>query len=401
MSLFRSLFARDTAFRKTRQLKATLRSNMGKQKPPRAFPYTDDSRQPRARRLIKIYALGGTIVGETLSAGKVSEYEPGAGHIQSVLNAIPGMSERVDCRVDATLFNGGSPDMTDKVLINLAKAIERDFQSDADIDGWVVTHGTDTLEETAFFLDSTRSDDMRKPIVVTGAMRPANSISSDGSMNLAEAICVAAAGESATRPVMVVLNDLILPARFAAKTSANSLDAFQAGPFGAIGIVRDLKPIFYLRGDQGTASNHFSLDQLDAEKGLPSVAILYGHPDMHPQLAAKVVEMGARGLILAGMGAGCWTNEAGAELKKVALPRPGSSWEAERDDTEGRVPVVASFRTAWGFVGNDSEVFGLGKLAIGSGFLNPCKARIQLQLCLATGADFEERFRRDTLLEAE
>ncbi|KAJ3457750.1 hypothetical protein MRS44_014891 [Fusarium solani] len=224
---------------------------------------------------------------------------------------------RVD---DQQICNLGSPDLNSEVLISLSQQIERDLMDDS-VSGVV-------------------SD---KPVVLVGSMRPASSLSPDGPMNLLEAVRLASCKDAKGRGTMIVLNDRICSARFTTKINANRVDAFKAG-------------------DQG---------RLDPSKGLPKVNILCGHPELEAELFAESIRCGAKGIVLAGMGAGCWSKDGGKAISKVR-------------EEGGLISIIVSYRTAYGFVDSANELYGLGEWAIGGGFLNPPKCRIQLQLCLAT-----------------
>lgn len=133
-------------------------------------------------------------------------------------------------------MNIGSQDMNDQVWLTLAKKIDADCSK---TDGFVITHGTDTLEETAYFLDLTVKCD--KPVVLVGAMRPATAMSADGPFNLYNAVVTAADPQSANRGVLVAMNDTVLDARDVTKTNTTAVQTFQSPNFGPLGYIHNGK----------------------------------------------------------------------------------------------------------------------------------------------------------------
>lgn len=314
---------------------------------------------------ITIYATGGTIAAAASSADQTKGYQVEMG-IQALIDAVPQLCKVSNVR-GVQIANKDSINIDSKVLISLAQTIQEDLESPY-IQGAVVTHGTDTLEETAFFLDLTVNSE--KPVVVTGAMRPATAISADGPMNLLSSVVLAGTEDAKGRGVMIVLNDRIGSARFTTKVNANQLDAFRAAEEGALGVFDNIQPIFFYPASRPLGHRHFDISDLSADEKLPQVDVLYGHQEFNINLFKSAIEYGAQGMVLAGLGAGFWPTAATDEIKRTL--------------SETDIPVVVSRRPAWGFVGKPE--IGVG---IGAGFLNPQKARVQLQLSLATGLDAE------------
>ena len=319
-----------------------------------------------------IYATGRTIAGAADSHHATASYKSGVITVDELIKAAPEILEFANIE-GRQACNVGSPDITSEIMIRMAQDIEADLQQDH-IAGVVVTHGTDTIEETAFFLDLTVKS--KKPVVLVGAMRPATARSADGPMNLLEAVRLAASPSARKRGAMVVLNDRIYPARSTTKLNANRLEAFGAGDIGSLGTFENAQPVFFHAPSRALGWRHYDISNLRPDKGLPKVNILYGSPECDVQLIKASLKSGAKGIVLAGMGAGCWTTTGGQVLGERIEP--------------GEFPVIASYRTAWGFVTARSYIYGLGDWAIGGGFLNPPKCRIQLQLCLATNMSMEE-----------
>ncbi|KAJ4205245.1 Asparaginase [Fusarium falciforme] len=315
-----------------------------------------------------IYATGGTIAGAAPSSTSTAMYQSGALRVDELIRGLPEL-EHVAEITSQQICNLGSPDLNSEILISLSQQIERDLMDDS-VSGVVVTHGTDTIEETAFFLDLTIKSD--KPVVLVGSMRPASSLSPDGPMNLLEAVRLASCKDAKGRGTMIVLNDRICSARFTTKINANRVDAFKAGDQGYLGTFENSMPNFFYPPVRANCWRHFDICRLDASKGLPKVNILCGHPELEAELFAESIRCGAKGVVLAGMGAGCWSKDGGKAISKAR-------------EEGGIISIIASYRTAYGFVDGANELYGLGEWAIGGGFLNPPKCRIQLQLCLATG----------------
>ncbi|KAH7029791.1 Asparaginase/glutaminase, partial [Microdochium trichocladiopsis] len=234
--------------------------------------------------------------------------------------------------------------------------------------GVVVTHGTDTMEETAFFLDLTLRTE--KPVVMVGSMRPATAISADGPINLLEAVTLAASPTAKGRGTMIVLNDRIASAYYTTKTNANSLDTFKAVEQGYLGFFANIKPFFYFEPSLAMGKPYFDISAT-AVDALPQVDILYGYQGANPALAEAAVATGAKGLVLAGVGSGYWT-DAGNEAIDRVIRDHGTA-------------VVYSRRPGDGF----AERTGSAS-TYGSGLLNPQKTRIMLQLALNAGYGIEQ-----------
>lgn len=260
--------------------------------------------------------------------------------------------------------NVDSESINKTILLDLNKRINAELAK-PEIAGVVVTHGTDTLEETAFFLDITTNSS--KPVVIVGAMRPATALSADGPLNLLQAVILATSPNARNRGVMITLNDRIGSAYYTTKNNANSLDTFYSTEAGQLGFFINQVPYFYFSPAQPIGKQHFDLSGVT---NLPMVDILYAHQDMDPQLFNSSYANGARGIVFAGVGAG--------GLSKTA------STAAYALYNQTGVPIVASHRPVDGFVPDESDY------AIASGFYNPQKARVLLQMCLAKGYSREQ-----------
>jgi L-asparaginase len=237
------------------------------------------------------------------------------------------------------------------------------------VDGIVITHGTDTMEETAFFLNLVvRSE---KPVVLVGAMRPATAISADGPMNLYNAVAVAADPALRGRGVLVVANDEIHFAREVAKTNTTQVGTFRATHRGLAGLVNAGR--IHLYGPpirRHTHRTEFVLPPTIAR--LPRVDIVYAHSGMGPELIDAGVGAGARGLVIAGVGDG--------NMSARALAAAGAAAKAG-------VAVVRSSRTGGGVVERNIEIDDDRLGFIASDELNPQKARVLLMLGLTRTSD--------------
>ena len=308
---------------------------------------------------IVILATGGTIAGSAASNTQTTGYKAGAIGVQTLINAVPEMSKIAHVEGEQ-VANIGSENMTSDIILELSKRVNALLARDY-VDGVVITHGTDTLDETPYFLNLTVKSN--KPVVFTAAMRPATAISADGPMNLLEAVTVAADPDARGRGVMVVLNDRIGAARFVTKTNATSLDTFRAPEEGYLGVVVGGKPQFETRVDKiHTLRSVFDVRQL---KTLPKVVIIYGYQDDPEYMYDAAIAHHADGIIYAGTGAGSVRSAAG--IKKAQ---------------QAGIVVVRASRTGSGVVPPDDSQPGLV-----SDSLNPAKARILLMTALTQTKD--------------
>ncbi|KAF8541078.1 putative L-asparaginase 2 [Trichophaea hybrida] len=311
---------------------------------------------------VTIYATGGTIAGSASSNTDTTAYTPGVLGVQVLINTVPELVN-ISNVAGVQFSNVASGEITPNMLLNLSQIISKDLQTGSA--GAVITHGTDTLEETAFFLDLTiRSP---KPVVLVGAMRPATAISADGPMNLLEAVTLAASPKAQNRGAMIVLNDRIGSAYYTSKTNSNSLDTFQAVDAGFLGNFVDVVPRFYYAPALPTNKPFFDISSTTA---LPKVEIIYSYQGVDPEIVFDAVRRGAKGLVIAGMGAGSFPEDADAAVLKVV--------------EDYGTTVVYSHRTMDGYVPS-APVGG-----IAGGFFNPQKARYLLMLALNAGYDYEK-----------
>ena len=261
------------------------------------------------------------------------------------------------------ICNVNSDDITEEVWLTLVNTINKMAQ-DPEVKGFVITHGTDTIEETAYFLNLTVKTD--KPVVMTGSMRPSTSISADGPMNLYEAVCLAASEEAIGKGVLIVFSDRIYSGRAVMKTSTYSVMAIAAGETGAMGLIRDGEVFLYESpAMKHTVDTEFDVSELSS---LPKVYVLYFNVDADPELLRFAAEH-ADGLVIAGAGAGEFSEK----------------WiEAIHELT---IPIVISSRIDDGVITKDNL---LCENTVAANNLSPQKAAILLRLAL-TGDVSQER----------
>ena len=319
------------------------------------------AQQAVAQARVLVLGTGGTIAGQA-SARAGNAYDSGKVSAADLVAAVPGMDKLA--QISAEQISAiGSQDMNDKVWFDLVKRIRTAIEK-KEADGIVITHGTDTMEETAFFLQNVLETDI--PVVMVGSMRPSTAIGADGPANLYEAVRVAAAPESRGRGVLVVLNDTIHGARWAQKTNTTSVQTFRspdAGPVGYVdtGSIRFLQPAVAAKGPK--------LKLPDAAP-LPRVDIVYSHANMDAAPIEDAVKRGAKGIVLAGVGDGNSSKSAIDAL--AAAAKQG-------------VVVVRSSRVGSGFVNRNVEVNDDELGFAVSLDLNPQKARVLLELLIANG----------------
>jgi len=310
---------------------------------------------------VAILATGGTIAGQKQADNASAlSYESGKLSAKDLISAVPGLEQLATLNAEQ-IASVGSQDMNDKIWFSLARKIKSLADSKA-ADGIVITHGTDTLEETAFFLNCVL--DPSVPVVLTGAMRPASALSADGPANLFEAVKVAADARSKNKGVMVVLNDAIHSPLWVTKTDTTNVATFQSGHSGPMGYV-DAADLHYTQASASQKPFTLPLPEGDA---LPRVEIIYSHSNMDDQLIKSAVSNGAKGIVLAGVGDG---NTSATALKTLEAARK-----------EGVVVVRAS-RVQNGAVKRNVEVNDDQSGFVVSPGLNPAKARVLTQLLIA------------------
>src|SRR6185369_17114358 len=230
-----------------------------------------------AKKNIVILATGGTIAGAA-ATGTQSGYTSGAVGIDTMINAVPGITKLANIKGEQ-IANVGSQDMSFEILLKVAKRINELAKSSA-VDGIVITHGTDTMEESAFFLNLTVKTN--KPVVMVGSMRPSTAVSADGPLNLYNAVGVAADPNAGGRGVLVVMNDWILDAHSLTKTSTTAVQTLMSPIRGAVGVANYGKNDFYKRPEWlHTTESEFDISNVTA---MPRVDIIFASADMSADL---------------------------------------------------------------------------------------------------------------------
>ncbi len=303
------------------------------------------------RPRIVLLATGGTIAGIG-ELGKDIGYQSGSLPAEKIAGVVPGLSDIAEIKT-IQVCNLNSDDMTDSIWIDLAQRIN-DLSREPDTDGFVVTHGTDTLEETAYFLNLTVKTE--KPVVVTGAMRPATSNAPDGPANLLLAVQAAASDANRGKGVLVAFGGALIPARAVVKNHTSSLDA--------ITLDSDAQE----PGRRHTTSTEFDVSGL---KALPKVPVLYFNVDADPGFV-EYAASNSDGIVIAGAGAGEFSQAWRSALERC------------------KVPVVVSSRTGCGPVLQETMVC---PNAVAAGTLQPAKAAVLLRLALTRTRDTEELIR--------
>ncbi|WP_375454964.1 asparaginase [uncultured Methylobacterium sp.] len=246
---------------------------------------------------VVVLATGGTIAGAGADAANSATYKAAKVGVEQLIAAVPQMSAIANVRGEQ-VFQIASESFTDAQLVQLAKRVSQLAKQD-DVDGVVITHGTDTLEETALFLNLVVRTD--KPIVVVGSMRPSTAISADGALNLLDAVAVAASRDAVGKGVMVTMNDQIQSGRDATKRTNIVPSAFFS-QWGSLGMVVEGKAYFFRTLDKRHGkSSEFDIDTIDS---LPLVAIVYGSGNMFPGAYKAAVDAGAKAIVNAGTGNG-------------------------------------------------------------------------------------------------
>src|SRR6188474_1935913 len=252
---------------------------------------------------VVVLATGGTIAGAAASDVQAA-YTSGQVGVEQLLAAVPQAKKLANMRGEQ-ISNIGSQDMNDEVWIKLATRVNQ-LAAMPDVAGIVITHGTDTIEETAYFLNLVVKS--KKPVVLTAAMRPATALSADGPLNFYNAVAVAANKNAAGRGVLVVINDWIHGAASLTKTSTTAVQTFLSPQSGLIGTIAYGVPEWY-RGPVGknTVTSEFSVDKSTV---LPRVDIIMAYENMDGKIIDAAAASGAKGLVIAGVGNGNMTKSA-------------------------------------------------------------------------------------------
>jgi L-asparaginase len=320
--------------------------------------------QPHTNNMpsIAVLGMGGTIAASGKSAVATTEYSLSHG-IDAVMEAVPEI--HAFARISSEQFaNVSSQEMSNVMLLALAKRVNC-LLSTAAVDGIVITHGTDTLEETAYFLNLVVCSD--KPVVMVGAMRPSTAMSADGPLNLLGAVRVAASPQAYAKGVLIVLNGRIGTARHTQKCHTSATDAFCLDETGVIGSVGDTVDFHAFSTKVHTRASDLDISSLEV---LPMVDIIYGYQGAGLHLFEASIASGAKGIVFAATGNGTLS-----EIAKTACKLAHAAGVAfVRSSRVGRGEVSSKH--------NDVEFN-----AVSANSLNPQKARLLLSLALTHTTD--------------
>lgn len=315
---------------------------------------------------VMILATGGTIAGTGATSTTTVGYTAAKVGVERLIEAVPELKNVANVKGEQ-VFQIASENMTNDHWLKLSKRVN-ELLAQRDVDGIVITHGTDTLEETAYFLNLTVKS--KKPVVLVGAMRPSTAISADGPINLYNAVALASSKDAAGRGVLVSLNDQINAAREVTKTNTMTTDTFRSTDLGALGYMVSGKPVFY----RGTARKHTTDSEFDVSKldKLPAVNVVYSYANATRTAIDAFAAAGDVGIVHAGTGNG-----------SLSTPVKAALTEARK---KGMI-VVRSSRTGTGITARNGEANDDELDFVAADNLSPQKARILLMLGLTKTHD--------------
>ncbi|WP_248322166.1 asparaginase [Caballeronia sp. Sq4a] len=313
---------------------------------------------------IAVLATGGTIAGQAGNAASTAGYKAGVVGVDKLLDAVPALASvaRIHAEQIASI---DSKDMSLALWTTLAARIN-ELAAQDDIDGIVVTHGTDTLEETAYLLHLTVK--IAKPVVLTAAMRPSTALSADGPLNLLNAVTVAASKQASGQGVLVAFNNQIHSARDVTKTSTYAVDAFRSPETGVLGFVQDGRVEF----QRAVTKPHTTASEFAVAESWPMVEIVASYAGVSRVAIDALVAAGVKGIVVAGTG-------NGSMHESIA--------EAVSDAVKAGVAVVRASRVGSGHVMRNGAASDDVLGTVSAGTLNPYKARVLLMLALSAGIE--------------
>jgi glutamin-(asparagin-)ase len=319
-----------------------------------------------AKPNIVIIGTGGTIAGAGASSVNTGDYDSAKVAVDKIIAAVPEMRQVANVRGEQ-IFQIGSESFNDERLLKLAKRVS-ELVKQPDVDAVMITHGTDTIEETSYFLNLMLKTE--KPVVIVGAMRPGTALSADGPLNLYNAAIVAASKEARGKGVLVVMNDEIHSARDVTKSNALKVETFKS-LYGPLGVVVESKPYFYrLPARPHTLATEFDIDQVNGP--LPEVDVFYAHASMNPKMLEAIASLGPKALIYVGSGNGSVADYMEEPLKAVSAKG---------------IVVVRATRTGSGMVVRNGEEKDDENGWIVTADQNAQKARMLVSLALTKTSD--------------
>lgn len=314
---------------------------------------------------VVILATGGTIAGAGATANNSASYQAAKVPVDKLIAGVPELANVANVRGEQ-VFQIPSESFTNVHLLQLGKRVSA-LAKQPDVQGIVVTHGTDTLEETAYFLNLVVHTD--KPIVVVGAMRPGTAMSADGMLNLYNAVSVAASADAKGKGVLVTLNDEINSGRDVAKVVNIRTEAFKS-QWGALGMVVEGKNYWFRAPvKRHTVDSEFDIDKIDT---LAPVEIAYGYGNMNDAALRTFAQQGVKAVITAGTGNGSLADRIVPVLKEIHA---------------NGVQVIRASRIGGGFVLRNAEQPDDKYDWVVAHDLNPQKARILAAVALTSAQD--------------
>ncbi|MDL5596975.1 asparaginase [Bacillus subtilis] len=318
---------------------------------------------------VVVLATGGTIAGAGASAANSATYQAAKVGIEQLIAGIPELSKLANVRGEQVM-QIASESITNENLLQLGRRVS-ELADSKDVDGIVITHGTDTLEETAYFLNLVEKTD--KPIIVVGSMRPGTAMSADGMLNLYNAVAVASSKEAHGKGVLVTMNDEIQSGRDVSKMINIKTEAFKS-PWGPLGMVVEGKSYWFrLPAKRHTMDSEFDIKNI---KSLPDVEIAYSYGNVGDTAYKALAQSGAKAIIHAGTGNGSVSSRVVPTLQ--ALRKDG-------------VQIIRSSHVnAGGFVLRNAEQPDDKYDWVVAHDLNPQKARILAMVALTKTNDSKE-----------
>ncbi|MDZ3825840.1 asparaginase [Pseudomonas monsensis] len=318
---------------------------------------------------VVVLATGGTIAGAGASAANSATYQAAKVGVEQLIAGIPELSKLANVRGEQVM-QIASESITNENLLQLGRRVS-ELADSKDVDGIVITHGTDTLEETAYFLNLVEKTD--KPIIVVGSMRPGTAMSADGMLNLYNAVAVASSKEARGKGVLVTMNDEIQSGRDVSKMINIKTEAFKSA-WGPLGMVVEGKSYWFrLPAKRHTMDSEFNIKNI---KSLPDVEIAYSYGNVSDTAYKALAQSGAKAIIHAGTGNGSVSSRVVPTLQ--ALRKDG-------------VQIIRSSHVnAGGFVLRNAEQPDDKYDWVVAHDLNPQKARILAMVALTKTNDSKE-----------
>jgi glutamin-(asparagin-)ase len=336
------------------------------------FPVAAQAKEAETQQKLSnvvILATGGTIAGAGASAANSATYQAAKVGIEQLIAGVPELSQIANVRGEQVL-QIASESITNENLLQLGRRVA-ELADSKDVDGIVITHGTDTLEETAYFLNLVEKTD--KPIVVVGSMRPGTAMSADGMLNLYNAVAVAGSNDARGKGVLVTMNDEIQSGRDVSKMINIKTEAFKS-PWGPLGMVVEGKSYWFrLPAKRHTMNSEFDIKTI---KSLPDVEIAYSYGNVSDTAYKALAQAGAKAIIHAGTGNGSVSSKVVPALQELRK--------------QGVQIIRSSHVNAGGFVLRNAEQPDDKYDWVVAHDLNPQKARILAMVALTKTQDSKE-----------